>query len=718
MRNILLLAVLAGCAGDDKPGNESPDVDKDGFTVADGDCDDTNATVNPDADEICDGIDNDCDTAIDDNDDSLDLSTATAFFADTDADTYGDPDAETLACEAPAGFVADNTDCDDAEAAVNPSGDEVCDDVDNDCDGAIDDDDDSLDLASAGTWYPDDDTDTYGDADAAIQACVQPADTVTDGSDCDDSEADINPGATEICNTVDDDCDGAVDDDDPDLDLSTASTFYADTDTDTFGDPDAPEVACLQPTGTVLDNTDCDDTDGSVYPGATEIPDDGADNDCDPTTPDVSGGGTFDPGDASVSISGASAFDGLGNMLVSADFNADGEPDLALGAAYPGKAFVHYGPITSSATVASADATLTGLSGSTISYMPLAASDVDSDGYDDLWVANTAASSFQGIVHLVHGPFSGSSTAAAAADATITVSSTAALGESLRLFDDVTGDSSPDLLVGAPMVSGTGTFSGEAYLFPADASGSLTPADATATLSGTSARAFLGGAATSGDVNGDGIEDIVIAEFYSTFGGDVFAFHGPVTSDRTTAAADVAITTSSSSDLFGNSLGSGFDHDGDGYDDILVGAGYDSTGGTNAGAAYIYNGAASAFTTTKGAANASILGSSNDYVGFEVASVEDYNNDGFGDAWVSTYVGATNGAASLFLGPVSGSLTTSDAFIHIDSAYQARHLGSAFAEVPDSDGDGRPEFWIGAPGQSSSTTSTVGKAFLFLSMDL
>ena len=100
MRNILLLAVLAGCAGDDKPGNESPDVDKDGFTVADGDCDDTNATVNPDADEICDGIDNDCDTAIDDEDDSLDLH-RDGFFADTDADTHGDPDAETLACEAP-----------------------------------------------------------------------------------------------------------------------------------------------------------------------------------------------------------------------------------------------------------------------------------------------------------------------------------------------------------------------------------------------------------------------------------------------------------------------------------------------------------------------------------------------------------------------------------------------------------------------------------------
>ena len=315
---------------------------------------------------------------------------------------------------------------------------------------------------------------------------------------------------------------------------------------------------------------------------------------------------------------------------------------------------MHYGPITSSATVASADATLTGLSGSTISYMPLAASDVDSDGYDDLWVANTAASSFQGIVHLVHGPFSGSSTAAAAADATITVSSTATLGYSLRLFDDVTGDSSPDLLVGAPLVSGTAPSRARPPSPPTPAS---TPADATATLSGTSARAFLGGAATSGDVNGDGIEDT--GRLYSTFGGDVCL---PWTGhqDRTTAAADVAITTSSSSDLFGNSLGSGFDHDGDGYDDILVGAGYDSTGGTNAGAAYIYNGAASAFTTTKGAANASILGSSNDYVGFEVASVEDYNNDGFGDAWVSTYVGATNGAASLFLGPVSGSLTTSE----------------------------------------------------------
>ena len=102
------------------------------------DCDDTDATVHPDASEVCDGIDNDCDGLTDDADDSLDSSTLSIFFTDSDEDGYGDPDAPVLACAPPSGTVSDSTDCDDSTADSSPAASELCDGEDNDCDGIID----------------------------------------------------------------------------------------------------------------------------------------------------------------------------------------------------------------------------------------------------------------------------------------------------------------------------------------------------------------------------------------------------------------------------------------------------------------------------------------------------------------------------------------------------------------------------------------------------
>ncbi|MCB9766124.1 MAG: hypothetical protein H6739_40485 [Alphaproteobacteria bacterium] len=244
------------------------------------DCDDGDAAVNPAAVEVCDGIDNDCDALIDDADDSVDLSTTTSWYTDADGDGHGDPDLSTLACTPPSGTVAVGDDCDDNDAAISPSATEICNDVDDDCDGLTDDDDDSLDLGTAASWYPDTDGDAYGDAAFSATACDAPAGYVADATDCDDGDAAINPGATEVCNDVDDDCDGDTDDADGSLDLSTASSWYADSDGDNYGDAASSTLACDQPSATVSDSTDCDDSDSTSYPGATEACD-GADNDCD-----------------------------------------------------------------------------------------------------------------------------------------------------------------------------------------------------------------------------------------------------------------------------------------------------------------------------------------------------------------------------------------------------------------------------------------------------
>ncbi|MES2644481.1 MAG: MopE-related protein [Myxococcota bacterium] len=186
------------------------DADGDGFAAC-AECDDTAAAVNPAATEVCNGADDDCDGAVDDADRSLDASTAATWYGDGDGDTYGDPDATVLACLQPAGTVVDATDCDDGRSAINPGATEVCNGTDDDCDGAVDDADGSLDGATRSSWYSDSDGDTYGDPGSVAAACVVPEGSVADASDCDDTAAAVNPGAAEVCNRVDDDCDGAVD---------------------------------------------------------------------------------------------------------------------------------------------------------------------------------------------------------------------------------------------------------------------------------------------------------------------------------------------------------------------------------------------------------------------------------------------------------------------------------------------------------------------------
>jgi hypothetical protein len=289
-----------------------PDGDGDGFgrasggslactapagTVADAtDCDDAAAAVHPGADEVCDHVDEDCDGSVDE--DALDPAT---WFLDVDADGYGDANTASVACDAPAGGVADASDCDDTAATVHPDAPEQCNGVDDDCDGSVDDNVVTVD------WYLDADADGYGTG-APVTSCVAPAGTIDNALDCDDGAAAIHPGANEACNLVDDDCDGAVDDGVVYVD------WYVDADGDGFGDDGQAAINdCARPTGRVAASGDCDDTSAGVSPAVTEVCD-GADQDCDgapddgiPTAswwPDADGDGFGDAGGSAVDACG------------------------------------------------------------------------------------------------------------------------------------------------------------------------------------------------------------------------------------------------------------------------------------------------------------------------------------------------------------------------------------------------------------------------------
>ena len=329
-----------------------------GGSVTEGtDCDDNDIANYPANTEICDGGDNDCDSLVDDADDSLDLSSATAYYDDADDDTYGDAATEQYTCTQPAGtvtdsadcddsatdansdsipdgyisnpaaleicdgvdndcddeidegmatkmwyldndgdgagnaadsirdcleppgYVLDATDCDDEESNAYPSNDETCDGIDNDCDGDIDEEG----AVDGVTYYTDLDGDDYGDTALSVLACQAPSDTSINGGDCDDTDSTVNPAATEICDTIDNDCDGLVDDDDSDVESSSASTWYTDADGDSYGDTITAVDSCDPDTDQVATDGDCDDDDANIYPGAAELCDT-LDNDCDGDT--------------------------------------------------------------------------------------------------------------------------------------------------------------------------------------------------------------------------------------------------------------------------------------------------------------------------------------------------------------------------------------------------------------------------------------------------
>jgi len=594
------------------------------------------STVNPEASETWyDGTDQDCD----END------------CDQDGDGYTADGLGSGHCDA--------EDCDDTDAAISPDpGVEETwyDGVDGDCDGLSDYDSD----------YDGHDAEAYG------------------GDDCDDTDPDIGPHASEtFYDGIDQDCDG-LSDYDADLDSYDAEAYGGD---------------------------DCDDGDGSIHPGATETWYDGVDQDCD----------DWSDYDAD--------FDGYDSVTYSGDDCDDGEA-----ATFPGaperwdRADNDCDELVDDMLVEDAAvAWLEGEKGSSMGHpCSIASGDIDGDGTLELLLGSGSDVSSRGTVWAVSTGTATSLAGVVTRYADPIFEGVDASG-SLAVLDpvqgDLDGDGITDVAIGGTDSTDSDNVAVAVYTGGGGMAGTLTPSSATLTLTGADGDE-PGQLSSHLDLDGDGAAELIYADWSGDYWGlDINLVYLVQPADLSgeyalESAADGFLYSSSSDHSLGRSLG-GDDLDGDGYDDLLVGApGYDGSDDDSGavalflGSGDLIDGSWSSFDTS---ADAIFTGSGASTLMGEGAppQLADVDDDGTSDLILPEPATDT---VYVFLGVASlaGTIAASSADATITGG-----TGGLFGQglaAADFDGDGHDDLYVGAPASTepaSPSSASNGGAYLF-----
>ena len=794
-RSFIALALLglgSGCLADEAGyhglADSLVDDDGDGYTENDGDCADNDPDVFPGQPELCNGIDDDCDGQADED------PVSPLWYADLDDDGFGDPSTAVAACSAPTGFVADATDCDDSTALVSPDAEELCNGIDDDCDGDID-----IGATDAtATWYLDLDGDGFGADSTEVLACTQPGqDWVTEGGDCDDAFDYRYPGADELCNDLDDDCDDAVDEEpvvdpptwyfdndldgfgtdtitlvqcagpegyadvagdcDDDLDSRYPGadeycngidddcddlvdeeptvgdgTWYLDSDGDGWGEGDVVLETCTPPGDYVLYDGDCDDSAVDVNPDAVEVCNDRVDNDCDGTANTCAWESSYEFNDA-LKVEGSiddSVGSALGRRASIGDLDGDGVVEVVAGAEtangsssvdFPGLVVAIEGPVTESRALDSAGTLIWGESYADRFGFDSAIVDANGDGYHDLvsgaWGYTTADADDPGAAYLIYGPISSGEYSATDIYDWRVVHDTADddIGRRVYALPDFDGDGKDDILVGSFSAAVDGDdYSGLWFFFNEDRlDHDITRDAAYATIEGgLSANMAFDAAAV--DVDGDGVEEFVTGSKAGEWSGEdrgvVYAI----------AADDLDGVISTSEYLYawygewegsetGISVEDLQDMDGDGYDDLGIGA-----NGRGSGDAYLVLGGPDVGTGSLASASVALRGTYGGVhqFGYQVWNVGDLNEDGNQDVLIGEYGNAPS-YCYLYYGPLGDTTvlydTDADAEIRggdSDSSYET-------ALAPgDITGDDVPDLVIGSMTHEVDGEEWAGAVFI------